>query len=70
MSLSNIWFLPAWGELGRQQKLLAQVAEASNYKTPRRYADISDAELDKYAGVFLPGGAPPPAFIFVGLGLG
>jgi len=57
MSLSNIWFLPSWGELARQQKLLAQVAESSNFRSPRRYADISDAELGQYAGVFLPGGA-------------
>jgi putative intracellular protease/amidase len=57
MSLSNIWFLPSWGELAKQQKLLAQVAESSNFRSPRRYADISDAELGQYAGVFLPGGA-------------
>lgn len=57
MSLSNIWFLPGWGELAKQQKLLAQVAASTNFKSPRRYADISDAELGKYAGVFLPGGA-------------
>jgi hypothetical protein len=59
MSLSNIWFLPSWGELARQQKLLAQVAESSNFRSPRRYADISDAELGQYAGRCALRQAPP-----------
>ncbi|KAK9831956.1 hypothetical protein WJX81_002916 [Elliptochloris bilobata] len=61
MSLSGVWFLPWVGELAVQQKLLAQVAESTNFKAPRRFADISDKELvsGMYAGVFLPGGHAP-----------
>lgn len=57
MSISVVWFLPWFGELAKQQKLLAHVAETTNYKSPRRFADISDAELQAYSGIFLPGGA-------------
>ena len=59
LSQMGIWFFPWFGELAVQQKLLAQVAETSNFKTPRRYSDISDKELSAgmYSAIFLPGGA-------------
>ena len=60
LSLMSIWFFPSFGELAKQQKLLAQVAETTNFKTPRRFSDISDKELTAgmYSAIFLPGGVP------------
>ena len=60
LSLMGIWFFPYFGESAKQQKMLAQVAETTNFKTPRRFSDISDKELTAgmYSAIFLPGGVP------------
>jgi putative intracellular protease/amidase len=59
MSDSVIWFIPYLAEKEREKQLLEKMSVENNFNNPRRFAAITDQELENYAGVFIPGGHAP-----------
>lgn len=60
LSDTKMWFpLSLGAEKDREKQLLERLGVENNFKNPRRFADITDQELGRYAGVFLPGGHAP-----------
>lgn len=62
MSDSRIWFMPSLTpgeELERERQLIEQMRVEHNFSNPRKFSDISDAELEQFSGIFLPGGHAP-----------
>lgn len=43
----------------QDQELIERMKRENGFSTPRKFSDISDAELKSYAGVFIPGGHAP-----------
>ena len=56
MSDSSIWFLPSLTEKNTEKQLLQKMGAEKNFKRPIKFSDISDQDLQKYAGVLIPGG--------------
>lgn len=56
MSDSSIWFLPSLTEKDNEKQLLQKMGAEKNFKRPTKFSDISDQDLQKYAGILIPGG--------------
>ncbi|KAK7748956.1 hypothetical protein SLS53_000981 [Cytospora paraplurivora] len=54
-------FAGNWLERRRENELVEREKREDGLARPRRFADITDEELEGYAGVFLPGGHAPLA---------
>ncbi|ROW08018.1 hypothetical protein VPNG_06065 [Cytospora leucostoma] len=54
-------FAGNWLERRRENELIEREKREDGLARPRRFADITDEELEGYAGVFLPGGHAPLA---------
>jgi len=52
-------FLGNWWEHNREQKLIQEMHLQNNMASPRPFSSITDAELDSFAGIFIPGGHAP-----------
>ena len=57
LSDNKIWFLPNFSEKDTEKELLARMGVEKNFNSPTKFSDISDTQLQKYAGIFIPGGA-------------
>ena len=57
MSDSSIWFLPSLTEKDHEKELLKKKGAEKNFKRPLKFSDISDQQLQNYAGILIPGGA-------------
>ncbi|KAI0070357.1 ThiJ/PfpI family protein [Panus rudis PR-1116 ss-1] len=52
-------FFGKWWEKNKANKLIEEMKLQNNLASPRPFASISDAELDSFVGVFIPGGHAP-----------
>lgn len=57
LSDNKIWFLPNFSEKDSEKELLARMGVDKKFNSPTKFSDISDNQLQKYAGIFIPGGA-------------
>lgn len=53
-----IWFF-SFAEKEKEKQLLDKMSIEKSFSCPKKLADISDAELNQYWGVFVPGGHAP-----------
>ena len=56
MSDSVLWFFGNWREKSREKELIEKLKTEENFMTPLKLKDITDANLESYVGLFLPGG--------------
>eukprot|EP00850_Spirogloea_muscicola_P002837 SM000011S19015 [mRNA] locus=s11:291675:299205:- [translate_table: standard] len=62
MSNSKLWFNPLhWSEKDEEVKMLDRMHAEGNLDRPRPFASISDAELESFDGILVPGGHAPMA---------
>ena len=59
LSLSLAAFAGNYLEKQRELALVDDMKRSHGFSRPRRFADISDEELEGFAGVFIPGGHAP-----------
>ncbi|KAJ3278158.1 hypothetical protein HK104_002599 [Borealophlyctis nickersoniae] len=59
MSSYLIWFLGNYKERERERALIESMKVEANFASPRRFADITEVELERFSGVFVPGGHAP-----------
>lgn len=57
--MSLLWYMGASSTLKKHKDLLEKMKAESNFASPLRLSEITEADLDKYAGVFIPGGHAP-----------
>lgn len=60
-SESLLAFAGNFYERRRENELIERMKRENGFSSPRRFADISDEELQQFAGVFIPGGHAPLA---------
>jgi putative intracellular protease/amidase len=53
-----IWFL-SFAERDREKALVEKMSVEKNFSHPRKFSEISNEELEEYAGIFVPGGHAP-----------
>lgn len=59
-SVSLLAFAGNWYEKKRELDLVeGRMKEEKNFKHPTKFSEISDKDLESYAGVFIPGGHAP-----------
>lgn len=58
-SKSMFWYLGHPSGRDEHQKLLERMKTESNFAHPKKFSEITDEELEGYAGVFIPGGHAP-----------
>ncbi|KAI9015385.1 class I glutamine amidotransferase-like protein [Hyaloraphidium curvatum] len=58
-SMSLLWYLGSSAARDKHKDLIERMKHEANFSSPRRFADISDAELEGFAGLFIPGGHAP-----------
>ena len=56
LSDSKIWFMPSLSEKDSEKELLERMGVEKNFKSPTKFSDISDSQLQSYAGILIPGG--------------
>lgn len=56
LSDNKIWFMPSFSEKEAEKELLDRMGVENNFKNPTKFSDISDNQLQSYAGVLIPGG--------------
>lgn len=56
LSDNKIWFIPSLSEKDSEKELLAKMGVEKNFNSPTKFSDITDSQLQNYAGVFIPGG--------------
>lgn len=56
LSDNKIWFMPSFSEKDAEKELLDRMGVEKNFKSPTKFSDISDSQLQSYAGVLIPGG--------------
>ena len=56
LSDGSIWFLPSLTEKENEKELLKKMGAEKNFKRPTKFSDITEQQLQKYAGVLIPGG--------------
>lgn len=61
LSTSLAAFAGNFYERQREMDLVERMKRDNGFSRPRRFADISDDELDRFSGVFIPGGHAPLA---------
>lgn len=61
LSESLIAFAGNFYERQRENELIERMKRENGFASPRRFSDISDEELESFAGVFIPGGHAPLA---------
>ncbi|KAL3134645.1 hypothetical protein ABBQ32_007655 [Trebouxia sp. C0010 RCD-2024] len=59
LSDNKIWFMPSFSEKEAEKELLDKMGVEKNFKNPTKFSDISDNQLQSYAGVLIPGGHAP-----------
>lgn len=59
LSTSLLAFAGNAYERGREQELIERMERENGFAAPRKFVDISDEELQGFAGVFIPGGHAP-----------
>lgn len=59
LSDNAIWFFGNWKEKNREKELLERMGVEANFRKPRPFSSLTDADLARYAGVFIPGGHAP-----------
>lgn len=60
-SESLLAFAGNFYERRRENELIERMKKENGFSHPRKFSDISDQELEKFSGVFLPGGHAPLA---------
>jgi putative intracellular protease/amidase len=58
-SESLLAFAGNWYEKEKEIDLIERMKKENGFNTPRKFKDISDSELQNFAGVFIPGGHAP-----------
>ncbi|KAF2279716.1 ThiJ/PfpI family protein [Westerdykella ornata] len=61
LSLSLAAFAGNFYERKRETDLIERMKRENGFSRPKKFSEISDAELEGYAGVFIPGGHAPLA---------
>lgn len=56
LSDNKIWFMPSLSEKDSEKELLERMGVENNFKSPTKFSDISDSQLQSYAGILIPGG--------------
>ena len=56
LSDNKIWFMPSLSEKDSEKELLDKMGVKKNFKSPTKFSEISDSQLQSYAGVLIPGG--------------
>lgn len=56
LSDNKIWFMPSLSEKDSEKELLERMGVEKNFKSPTKFSDISDSQLQSYAGILIPGG--------------
>lgn len=56
LSDNKIWFMPSLSEKDSEKELLEKMGVEKNFKSPTKFSDISDSQLQSYAGILIPGG--------------
>lgn len=64
VSKSLLWYLGSSAARDKHQDLLERMKVESNFGHPKRFAAITEEELQSYAGVFIPGGHAPMEGLF------
>lgn len=62
LSDSKVWFMPSLSEKDSEKELLERMGVEKNFKSPTKFSDISDSQLQSYAGILIPGGEHDCAF--------
>lgn len=58
-SMSMLAYLGTSSTKQKHKDLLERMKVESNFASPSMLADLSDSELEKYAGIMIPGGHAP-----------
>eukprot|EP00898_Chlorokybus_atmophyticus_P006521 jgi/Chlat1/6870/Chrsp51S00511 len=59
LSDNQIWFGLYFREKAKEKQLLEQMKVDSNFANPKKFADLTEEDLNQYVGIFLPGGHAP-----------